>query len=180
MRRSLVRAASPSLIFCSRCRVAAVAAQPGRDPSGGRPARHRDRGHALRRPAGRRPGDPLLPARHHDRLAQEGRRQQRQGEDQDRRRLPARPARPAGPDGDRDQRAADLQRRGTQGDHRGRAQQRLRGPAGDPDERDGQRRRRQRRRRLLRGRGQEGRADLGRGRRACGWGSPSSTRTSRS
>ena len=73
-------------------------------------------------------------------------------------------ARPAGPDGDRDQRAAHVQRRGAQGDRRGRAQQRLRGPAGDPDERDGQRRRRQRGRRLLRRRGQEGRADLGRGR----------------
>ena len=41
----------------------------------------------------------------------QGRRQQRQGDAQDRPRLPARPARPPAPHGDRDQRAADVQRR---------------------------------------------------------------------
>ena len=166
---------------CSTSTARRRHAEPDRHPPRGRPARHRARRHPLRRPARRCPGDHLLPARDHDALAQEGRRQRRQGPAQDRRRLRPGPARPAGPDGHRDQRAADLQRRGAQGG-RPRSSPTTTSPGPQPiaDERDGQRRRRQRGRRLLRRRGQEGRADLGRGRGACGWGSSSSTPTWRS
>ena len=79
--------------FSSWCCLRLLGSRPSglavaeRDPSRGRPARHRAGGHALRRPPGRCPGDRLLPAGHHDGHPQEGRRQQRQGQDQDRGRL---------------------------------------------------------------------------------------------
>ena len=154
-----------ALVFCSRTSLQAASPSPGRDPSRRRPARHRAGGHALRRPAGRCPGDHLLPAGDHDASASRS-----STTTASRAKLKIAPDCPLG--------LHDLRVRTATGISELRTfsvgalkeinevepNNDFAAPAADPDERDGQRRRRQRRRRLLRRRGQEGRADLGRGR----------------
>ena len=78
------RSSSPSSLLVASLGRTAASPSLTRDPPARRPARDRGRGHPHRRPAGRRPGDPLLPAGDHDDQAHRWSTTTGQGEVQDR------------------------------------------------------------------------------------------------